>query len=149
MAIRFIQEKRDGPWMMSINPFDPHPQFDPPKEYLDRYNPDEIPYPLFRESDIGRQKQFYNIDQQTIEAVNPYENDKDVIVNAKKLYGDDNIDYHSVPPKNYDSRKIIAAYYAMVELIDYQFGRLIDFLDSVGELENTIIIFMGDHGLLY
>ena len=39
MALRFITEKRDGPWLMSINPFDPHPPFDPPAEYLDRYNP--------------------------------------------------------------------------------------------------------------
>lgn len=156
MAMRFIERKREGPWLMSLNPFDPHPQFDPPPEYLDRYNPEDIPYPLFQESDLERQKQFFNIDQQSIEAVNPYTNNKDAVVNARDIYKDENIDYHSVPPKNYDVRKIIAAYYAMVELIDYQFGRLLDFLESIGQLDNTIVIFMsdhgellGDHGLLY
>ncbi len=156
MAMRFIQERREGPWMMSINPFDPHPQFDPPREYLDHYNPEDTPFPLFRESDIERQKQFYNIDQQSIEAVNPYSDKKNAVLKAKELYNDENIDYHSVPPTNYDSRKIKAAYFAMIELIDHQFGRLIDFLESSGQLDNTIIIFMsdhgellGDHGLLY
>ena len=57
-AIQFIEEEREGPWMLSINPFDPHPPFDPPQEYLDRYNPEDLPYPLFREGDIGRQRAF-------------------------------------------------------------------------------------------
>ena len=42
--------------MLSINPFDPHPPFDPPKEYRERYNPDELPGPLFKLNDIARQK---------------------------------------------------------------------------------------------
>ena len=56
MAIRFIDKKRDGPWMLSINPFDPHPPFDPPKKYREKYNPDELPGPLFKIDDIERQK---------------------------------------------------------------------------------------------
>ena len=41
-AIAFMSEPREGPWLMSVNPFDPHPQgafFSAPQEYLDRYNP--------------------------------------------------------------------------------------------------------------
>ncbi|MBK9609473.1 MAG: sulfatase-like hydrolase/transferase [Betaproteobacteria bacterium] len=34
MAIRFINEKRDTPWLLSLNPFDPHAPFDAPPEYL-------------------------------------------------------------------------------------------------------------------
>ena len=33
MAIRFIGERRDRPWMISVNPFDPHGPFDAPPEY--------------------------------------------------------------------------------------------------------------------
>jgi hypothetical protein len=61
MTIRFISERREGPWLMSVNPFDPHPPFDPPQEYLDRYDPAALPPPLFRESDLARQAQFANI----------------------------------------------------------------------------------------
>ena len=56
MAIRFVREPRDGPWLLSLNPFDPHPPFDPPAAFLERYDPSSLPPPLFRASDLERQK---------------------------------------------------------------------------------------------
>ena len=60
------------------------------------------------------------------------------------------------PPASFNGRKVKAAYYAMIELIDDQFGRLIDHLEATGQLDDTLIIFhsdhgemLGDHGLLY
>lgn len=151
MAIRFISENRDGPWLMSVNPFDPHPPFDPPAEYLERYVPEDLPYPLFQEEDVVRQKRFKEIDQQTRAAVNPYVSYGD---EAASL--DRNIDTASVPPLHYDARKAKACYYGMIELIDGQFGRIIDALKATDQLANTIIVFtsdhgelLGDHGLLY
>ena len=38
--------------MLSVNPFDPHPPFDPHSEFLKKYNPKNLPPPLFRNSDI-------------------------------------------------------------------------------------------------
>ncbi len=152
-SMRFISENRDRPWFLSINPFDPHPPFDPPKEYLDRYNPEDLPYPLFRESDVARQRALSKVDQQTIEAINPYEAEK----LAPPEWGARSERYAgSAPPQHYDARKVKACYYASIELIDHEFGRLIDFLRDSGELENTIVIFtsdhgelLGDHGLIY
>jgi len=151
MTIRFISEKRNGPWLMSINPFDPHPPFDPPAEYMERYDPDELPYPLFREEDIERQKKFEAIDQQTRVAVNPH-----FLHDDKRNSTDRNTDTASVPPASYDPRKVKAGYYAMIELIDHQFGRIVDALKETNQFENTIIIFtsdhgelLGDHGLIY
>ncbi|MEE2983052.1 MAG: arylsulfatase [Pseudomonadota bacterium] len=37
-------------------------------------------------------------------------------------------------------------YAAMVENLDFHVGRLIDYLDSIGELDQTIILFMSDNG---
>ena len=71
MALRFITEQRDGPWMLSLNPFDPHAPFDAPPEYLARVDPESLPLPLFRDADIERQKAFAAIDQQTKVAVDP------------------------------------------------------------------------------
>ncbi|OPZ04434.1 MAG: Arylsulfatase [candidate division BRC1 bacterium ADurb.BinA364] len=153
MALRFIAERREAPWLMSLNPFDPHPPCDPPQEYLDRYNPQAMPWPLFREEDIERQKAFRAIDQQTAEAVNPMLFDE-----SKAAYGADldSQDKASNPPASYDARKLKAAYYAQIELIDTQFGRILDALKASGQWENTIVIFtsdhgemLGDHGLLY
>ena len=152
MAIRFIEEQRDGPWMLSINPFAPHPPMFPPQEYLDRYNPEELSYPIFKDSDIDHQKIFRALDQQTIDATDP------------RLPPDENLDIEdpdiermgSVPPSSYDARMMKACYYAEISLVDEQFGRIVDHLESTGELDNTLVIFhsdhgemLGDHGLLY
>nr|WP_282171152.1 sulfatase-like hydrolase/transferase [Ruegeria atlantica] len=37
-------------------------------------------------------------------------------------------------------------YAGMVDALDYHYGRAIDFLDDVGELDNTIILFLSDNG---
>ena len=34
----------------------------------------------------------------------------------------------------------------MIEQIDHEFGRLLDHLGTIGERENTIVVFMSDHG---
>jgi len=156
-ALEFITEKRDTPWLLSINPFGPHPTFHPPKEYLDRYDVKQIPYPLFRETDIIRQKVFQNIDQQTVYAVDPYKLlESGVPENSIPSLDLPKDQMASIAPTVYDPRLMKACYYAEIELIDTQFGRMIDTLSESGQLENTIVIFtsdhgelLGDHGLLF
>ncbi len=152
MAIRFIDEERSDPWMLSINPFAPHPPMFPPKEFLDQYSAAELSYPIFRDSDITHQKAFRQIDQQTIDATDP------------RLPPDENPDTSdpdidrmgSAPPASYDALQMKACYYAEISLVDEQFGRIIDHLEATGQLDNTLIVFhsdhgemLGDHGLLY
>ncbi|MDH7569557.1 MAG: sulfatase-like hydrolase/transferase, partial [Armatimonadota bacterium] len=43
-------------------------------------------------------------------------------------------------------RECTAAYYAMIELLDEQTGRILAALDETGQTENTLVIFMSDHG---
>ncbi len=151
MAIRFVEEKRDGPWLLSLNPFDPHPPFDPAPEYLERYDPSTLPMPLFRESDLERQNQFRGITQQTVDAMDPRGQNPDPTQTGIDV---SNIGYK--PPPQFNGQEVKAAYYAMIEHLDHEFGRLHDALEAMGELDNTIIIFhsdhgemLGDHGLLY
>ena len=142
MALKFIAEEREGPWLFSINPYDPHPPFDPPATYLARYDPATLPSPLFRQSDLERQAMFSRVRSQTVEAVDPTwdgEVDEDYESQSARGYR---------PPKRYNGRAAKAAYYAMIELIDTQLGRILDALDERGELENTIVVFMSDHGEL-
>lgn len=40
----------------------------------------------------------------------------------------------------------IRRYWGFVSFIDYQIGKLLDKLEQMGELENTIIVFTSDHG---
>ncbi len=46
-TIEFIREKREGPWLASVNIYDPHPPFNPPQFYREQFNPDDMPEPLF------------------------------------------------------------------------------------------------------
>lgn len=46
-----------------------------------------------------------------------------------------------------ETRREIAAYYAVISHMDAQIGRILDALKQTGELENTVIVFSSDHGL--
>ena len=118
-AIDFIEADHAGkPWLMSVNIFDPHEPFDPPQEYLDRFDVESMSGPLFRESDLEAQKKLAGVDFQT-----PCRR-----------------------PEEFDAKWIQAAYYAMIELIDDNVGRMLEALERTGQRDNTVVIFMSDHG---
>ena len=150
-ALRFAPEPRDGPWMLSLNPFDPHPPFDPPAEYVARYDPATLPPPLFRPEDLERQTAFRDIAQQTMTAVDPTGP-----MPTGALTPEERRKTAYRPPDTFNGQIVKAHYYAMIELIDDQFARLLKGLDELGQLDSTLIVFMsdhgemlGDHGLLY
>jgi arylsulfatase A-like enzyme len=143
-SIDFIQEKRQGPWFLSINVYDPHPPFNPPQQYRDLFDPMKMPDPLFRESDLIQQKILEPIDFQS-KVRRPESLDIcDPILprtpTADSVRGEE----HSHGAK--DAWTLKAAYYAMIKLIDDQFGRLVEFLKATNQLENTLIIYTTDHG---
>jgi len=140
MAIRFLSERRDRPWLISVNTFDPHGPFDAPPEYLKRYDPATLPLPRFRESDIARQTAFTAIDQQTKVADDPRIRKHIVPVSA------DSHDAIASAHNDYDALDVKANYYAMIEQIDDQFARIMQALRDSGQIDNTIIVFMSDHG---
>ena len=51
-----------------------------------------------------------------------------------------------MPVKHWRFPETKASYYAMIELLDEQFGRLLEYVDSRGESENTIVVYTSDHG---
>ncbi|WBU60893.1 sulfatase family protein [Paracoccus albus] len=154
-ATAFIEKKHDAPWFMNLNAVDPHPPFFPPKEFLDRYDPADMPLPLYRESDADRQEGFWDIDQQwkKIQDVRHYDPADDIDQSAIPLEKRNLFDF---PPDTYDARYVKACYYAMIEMIDDRVGAVLNALERTGQAENTIVIFtsdhgemMGDHGMLY
>ena len=118
MAADFIREARTGPWLFSLNCFDPHPPFDPPQEYVDRYDVESLPGPLFRASDLE----------------------------AQRRLGAVNFQSKSKSPGEFNAKLDQAKYWAQIELIDENVGRLLDLLEETGQRENTIVIFASDHG---
>jgi len=118
-AIDFIEGDHGGkPWLMTINYYYPHPPFTPPQEYLNRYNADDMPGPLFRDSDLAAQRRLAGIDFQ----------------NEVRR------------PEDFNARQVQAAYYGMIEFLDDLIGMLLASLQRSGQRDNTLIIFMSDHG---
>jgi len=143
-AIDFIKESRedDTPWLVSVNIYDPHPPFNPPQSYRDQFDPADMPGALFRESDLEQQKKFEGVDFQS-KGRDPQDLDiKSPIVPHTQTRGLVEPD----GPGGTDHRTLQAAYYAMIKLIDDQVGRMVAALEETGQLDNTLIIFMSDHG---
>ena len=126
MAIQFIHEQKHRPWFFSFNCFAPHHPFDPPSEFFTRYNPDDLPLPKSKPNELKTKPTYQQLDS--------------------KFAHNDPDGYDMAEMSDRDRREIKAAYYAMVELIDKQVGRMLEALQDTGQLDNTIVIFMSDHG---
>jgi choline-sulfatase len=131
-AIEFIEahEGKDQPWLFSVNIFAPHHPFDPPESHLRRYldRLEEIPLPNYEEGELSEKTSYQRRDHQ-----GAYAN--------KNLYPFDRMNER-------EHRLVRAAYWAMVDLIDEQVGRMLEALDRTGQKEDTLVIFMSDHGEL-
>jgi len=146
MAARFIADRRDGPWCLSVNFFDPHAPFDAPPEALARVNAALLPLPLWRPSDAERWRDFERVDQQQKKPVDPT-----IRRNAAPPPPPAHRDHDKVAshvPEDYDALQVKANYYAMIEFIDAQVARLMEVLRASGQLDNTIILYHSDHGEL-
>ncbi len=118
MSIDFIRKQRECPWLLSVNIYDPHPPFIPPRAYLEKFNAADLPGPYFQQSDLSQQAKLAAIDFQG----------------------------EVQTPAECNGQQVQAAYYAMIALIDDQFARILDVLEETGQRENTVIIFTSDHG---
>ena len=125
-TIEFLRENQGRPWFFSFNCFDPHHPFDPPADYLARYNVDEMPLPKVRPGELTDKPRYQKLDSKWAHNEPGY------------------FDVQAMT--DHDRREVTAAYYAMVELIDDQLGRILSALEETDQLDNTIVIVMSDHG---
>ena len=126
MAVDFIHQNRGRPWLFSFNCFAPHHPFDPPADYLARYKADDMPLPKFRPGELDDKPEYQRLDHQWAHNEPGY--------------------FHTAAMTDDDHRQVRAAYYAMIEHIDHEVGRMLDALEETGQANNTIVIFMSDHG---
>ena len=131
-AVDFIRNQGDDvggnskPWLFNFNCFDPHHPFDPPPDYLSRYPADDMPLPLSRPGELDEKTTYQRLD-------------------AKWAHNNPG-EFHVAAMTDDDRRQVTAAYYAMIELIDDQVGRMLTALEETNQAENTLVIFMSDHG---
>ncbi len=126
-AIDFLRRGRDPdrPFFLMANFYDPHHPFVAPREWVDRYDPTVLPRPIGGPDDLA--------DRPPILAEA-----------SRKGYAGLARGFSEYDPR--ELREVVAAYYAMVALIDDETGRILAALDDLGLAEDTLVIFTSDHG---
>jgi len=112
----------EQPFFLWSSFIDPHPPFAPPTPWHKLYRGPLMPLP--KRPTQPESLQTY---------MNRFQN--------RYKYRDNGIDNNLV-------RMIKAYYYATISFIDYQVGRILEALEEIDQLDNTLILYTSDHGEL-
>lgn len=118
-SIDFLRRRDPSkPFFLKMSFVRPHSPLDPPKFYFDMYKDEDLPDPLMGDWANKEDEENRGKDINCIKG----------IINKKAL------------------KRAKAAYYGSITHIDHQIGRFLIALSEYGELNNTIFIFVSDHG---
>lgn len=116
-AVEFIKLKKDKPFFLALGLHKPHDPFIAPKKYFDMYPLEICNPPILPEGWTP-----------------PY---KHTLPNETVIFN---------KFTDQDKREFLRSYYACTSFMDAQVGKVLKALEETGQLENTLIIFMGDNG---
>ena len=134
-AIEWLRHGRAGdqPFCAWISFPDPHHPFDCPEPWSRLHDPAEVDLPPHRNRSFEGRPWWH-------EAAMTNEP-------GDKKYADLRKAYSRIPEQTDDQlREIIANTYGQIALIDHQVGRLMIALEEAGLSEDTIVIYISDHG---
>ncbi|HFD2045787.1 TPA: arylsulfatase [Clostridium perfringens] len=118
-SIDFLRRRDTSkPFFLKMSFVRPHSPLDPPKFYFDMYKDEDLPAPLMGDWANKEDEENRGKDINCIKG----------IINKKAL------------------KRAKAAYYGSITHIDHQIGRFLIALSEYGELNNTIFLFVSDHG---
>ncbi len=126
--------KSDKPFFMAVGFHRPHLPFVAPKKYWDLYKREDMPIASFQEHSKNGPLIAYH---QSGELRNYLDIPEFATLPADSL---------RIGLKLEKQKELIHGYYAAVSYMDAQVGILLNTLESLGTLNNTIIVLWGDHG---
>lgn len=126
--------KQTKPYFMAVGLHKPHLPFVAPKKYWDLYNREDMPLAEFTEHAKDAPEIAYHKSGELRNYID---------IPAFAQY---NIPGNYIRLKEEKQKELIHGYYAAVSYMDAQVGILLNTLDSLGTLKNTIIVLWGDHG---
>ena len=118
-AIRLMEANKNRPFFIAAGFFRPHVPSVATKQYFDLYNFDDVQLPKSLPSDLPA------IPEPAYDYWEP-----NYGLDSEKL------------------RTFLKAYLATISFMDAQVGRLLDALDRLNLTDNTIVVFLSDHGWL-
>jgi arylsulfatase A-like enzyme len=129
MAEWILDERSsDSPLLLEVGFLGPHPPYDPPKRLLERYADIPLPVPQVTTQELDRQPPPHSAYREEMKRGN-----HDAVI-----WND--------APSDEQLLRLRRHYAANVTLIDEQIGRIMAALERNGYLENSIVVFMSDHG---
>lgn len=136
-AVELIENKGDAPLMAWVSFPDPHPPFLAPRPWCDRYDPDSVTIARHPELDLSKRPWWHRA----------FVEDRAKPIKQGAEHNAGGIDWGQKGVLNEKAlRDITAIYFGMISAVDHQLGRILDALEVRGELDNTCIIFISDHG---
>lgn len=136
MASDWISKSsRDKPWLCMIGHKAPHSFYFPEPKYTHSFDKIRIPYPA---TAFHLQDKPKWIEQR----LNTWHGIYGPLFDYRKKFPD------SSPEAVRDFEAMIRSYWGTILSVDDSVGQVVKLLESRGELDNTIIVFMGDNGLL-
>jgi choline-sulfatase len=130
-AESFLSREHNEPFFLFYNISPPHmPLADAPDKYLNMYNPKDIHLRLnvFESGQTAYNEEWFKI----------YLWDY--------LYYREHLAHTEKIPKRFDLRKLTAMYFGLISWVDDLVGRVIFSLQKNNLEENTILVFLSDHG---
>lgn len=125
-TLAFLKERDpDRPFYIHMSFQRPHGPIAPAREFFDLYDPEKIELPASA-SDWMENK--FAGKPEHLQKVLTERGDYPLATNEKRL------------------KRCLASYYALITAMDGEIGRVLDYLEEIGELENTVICYNADHG---
>ena len=106
------------PWCLFVGPVGPHDPFNVPKKFVDLYDPATIPLPASYHDTLADKPRIYQRQRRQF----------------WDQLGEDEV------------RESIAHYWAFCTLEDALLGEVLDALEATGQADDTVVIFLSDHG---
>ena len=130
-TVAFLDRHHEDPFFLWVSFPDPHMPFCPPAPYHDAYPLDTVPLPLRQPGELDdKPPHFKAFSEGRVEGMG----------------GRASPDLRAMTDEHV--REIISHTYGMVSLIDDNLGRIFQKMDALGLFENTLVVFMSDHGEL-
>ncbi|MAS37423.1 MAG: hypothetical protein CL610_25715 [Anaerolineaceae bacterium] len=128
------QHTGEQPFFLHVSFPDPHYPFVVPEPYASMYNPADMPPPLPPVTESHDLPPLHH---------SVYRNEQSEHV-RDHVIGTPPRDYYDVTTA--DWQQVKSLYYGMTTLVDDNIGKILDTLESTGLAENTIVVFLSDHG---
>lgn len=133
MAIDWLKRERDKPFLLILGHKAPHTPFTAEKKYLHIYDEEKIPYPSTAFALEGKPKW---IEQR----LSTWHGIYGPLFGFRK-------DFPDTSPEGVEQfAEFVRAYTATIVSVDDSVGRIYEALREMGQLGNTLLIFIGDNG---